>query len=209
VRVEIQTVDEALARQPKSQPSSSQVIAGSNVTTANTIPVDEDLRRYFANQGFSGAQIDEQERLFASRTLGRSLRAVQHAWAIKRLTGRFSAEQLRTLDLAARAKWLAMIRGHARAVTQELTTLRQGLAPVFPLPDFSQPQTQMDTSDNQALSTVAERLLDLCSANDNVLRSALTISSDTSRASSLKTSQFWRSLNDAHSLALQLQNSER
>jgi hypothetical protein len=204
IRIEVQTVDEALARQTKNQPSSSPALIGSSTGTANTIPVDEELRRYFAGQGLSGAQIDEEERLFASRTLGRSLRAIQHAWAIKRLTGRFSEDQLRNLDPEARANWLTMIRSHAQGIKQELAMLRQGLSPIFPMPDVSHTQGQIDTSDNKALSIAAERLLALCSENDTVLRSALTISSDTSRASSIKASQFWRSLSDAQSLAASL-----
>ncbi len=193
--------------QPKNQPPSIPAEIGSS-TSANTIPVDDELRRYFAKQGFAGAQIDEQQRLFASRTLGQSLRAMQHAWAIKRLTSRFSPDQIRALDPEARANWLAMLRGHARAIKQELAMLRQGLSPIFPMPDFSQSQMQIDANDDKAFSISAERLLDLCSANDTVLRSALTISSDTSRASSIKTSQFWRSLNDAQSLATVLANSK-
>src|SRR5436190_16739880 len=102
-------------------------VIGSATAQLSTIPVDEELRPYFARQGFSGAQIDEQERLFAERMLSRSLRTIQHAWAIKRLTNRFSTDQLQGLDVEARSKWLAMIRGHAREVKQELAALRQGL----------------------------------------------------------------------------------
>jgi len=208
VKLELQTVDEALARQPKNEALRSSAVTGSITTTANTIPVDEELRRYFAKQGVSEAQIDEEERLFASRTLGRSLRAMQHAWALKRLIGRFSADQLRTLDPEARANWLTMIRGHARAIKQELAMLRQGLAPVFSISDFNQTQAGIDAGDDKALAAAAERLLDLCSANDTVLRSALTISTDRSRASGIKTSQFWRSLNDAENLSASLASSK-
>ena len=208
VSVEVQTVDEALARQPKNQPSSSPAVIGSSTPTSNTIPVDEELRRYFAKQGISAAQVDEEQRLFAGRTLGRSLRAIQHAWAIKRLTGRFSTEQLRTLDPDARANWLAMIRSHARAIHQELAMLRQGLTPIFPMPDVNRSQVQIDTGDDKALSIAAEHLLDLCSANDTVLRSALTISSDTSRASNIKTPRFWLSFGEAESLAASLASSK-
>jgi len=207
VKVEVQTVEEALSRQSKKQSLSGPAAITSTTATANAIPVDEELRRYFAKQGLSGAQIDDEERLFASRALGRSLRAIQHAWAIKRLTSRFSVEELRALDPESRAKWLAMIRGHARAIHQELAMLRQGLMPVFPIPDAGLAPSTIDISDDKALSAAAERLIDLCSANDTVLRSALTISSDTSRASSIKTSRFWRSINDAESLAASLANS--
>src|SRR5262249_35647232 len=93
-------------------------------------PVEADLRRYFGGKG--GAQSEEAARGFAARALDLSKEALRSAWALNRLTGRFSTEDLRALDAKARAQWLAMIQGHARALARQTGDLRRELGLGFP-----------------------------------------------------------------------------
>ncbi len=108
VRVEIQTVAEAVAKQtntPNPSPSTRAVeIAG------NTMATEPEVRAYFAREG---ADTDQVVRRFAARMVGLSNQGMDHLWAMKRLLSQFSPEEQRSLTPEARTKWLAMIRAHA------------------------------------------------------------------------------------------------
>jgi len=54
------------------------------------------------------------------------------------------------------------------------------------------------------LARAAERLFQMCSENDRVILSAFSISSDSSKTSSIKSAQFWRSLLVAERLAVEI-----
>jgi len=61
----------------------------------------------------------------------RSQRALQRAYALKRLSIRFSPDELRALDGASRVQWLSLIREHARSFSSESGGIRQQLQPVI------------------------------------------------------------------------------
>ncbi len=104
---------------------------------ANSIPADSELRRYFSARGLSGPQLEDGISSFANQALNRSLKIMQHAWALKRLAARFSAEDLHALDSESRAKWLALIKQHAQALAQQNESLRRELLPVFAVSGMS------------------------------------------------------------------------
>src|SRR5207253_6291200 len=108
VKVDVQTVSEALRRQSQPRQSAGQVTVQPPESTANTVPVEDELRRYLAAKGLKGAQIDDEVRRFSNRMLDQSREAMAHAWALKRLADRFSSEQLAALDTDARNKWLSI-----------------------------------------------------------------------------------------------------
>jgi hypothetical protein len=62
---------------------------------------------------------------------GRSYRALFHAIELKKHLARFANVDMRTVAPDARAKWLAMVRGHSTAFAREVATLRQELQRVF------------------------------------------------------------------------------
>src|SRR5260370_3287553 len=108
------------------------------------------------------------------------------------------------LSPEAREKWLSMIRQHARALEQDLAALHQELRPIFEVTPASQPQTEIVT-DDASLVRAIDRLAELCSENETVIRSAFTTSPDTSRAQGLKTAQFWNSFKKAETLVAEIQ----
>lgn len=204
VQVDVSTVAEAVARRREGGGAPGRVIAEGAETIADTAPADADLRKYFAARGTPEAAADEEVRRFCNRAVTRSYRVVQRAWALKRLAERFTPEDLRALTPDARGKWLSMIRGHARAIQQENAALRQELQPVFGAP-AGEAQEAPAIADDAGLVRAVERLAELCSANDAVVRSAFTISPNASRAASVRSPQFWNSLRSVEALAAQIQ----
>ncbi len=198
LKVEIRTVAEAVATQKQSPASSSSptVSIQSVEANADTFPAYQELRNRFS---------DEEARAFATRMVGRSREAMRHAWALKRLINQFSAEELRTLAPEARAKWFSLIRDHARAFERETAGLRQELQPIFsPGAGGNGSGAEITIAGDADLDRAVERLFELGSANDQVVRSAFTISSTGSTTTAVRTAQFWRALGDAQKLAAKI-----
>jgi anti-sigma factor RsiW len=205
VRVDIQTVAEAVAKQtntPNPSPSTRAVeIAG------NTMAAEPELRAYFAREG---GDTDAAIRRFAARMVGLSNQGMDHLWAMKRLLKQFSPEELSALTPEARAKWLGLIRAHARSYQQSTQSLRRELQPVF----FSGQSTAGASAegaviaDPNELARAVEQLFDLGSSNDRVIRSAFTSSTGGVMTTVIKAPQFWQSLKNAEALAARVSLSK-
>jgi len=204
VKVDIQTLDEALARRPKGEASSGSISIETAQPNSNTLPLDKELRQYFASRNVSEVQTDEAIRQFASRAIRRSLQIVKHARALKTLAQRFSPEELQILDPDAKAKWLLLIKQHAQALQQESAAMRREIGPVFPYVSAQNSNATGVIQSDADLARAADHLFEMCSENDRVILSAFSISSDSSKASSIKSVPFWRSLQFAESLATEI-----
>lgn len=215
VKIKVQTVSEALREQAKSRSPSPGPATVERLESANNkIPADADLRRYFAARGANGAQLDQSINQFAGRMVDRSLQVLRHAGALERLAQRFSFEQLRTLDQEARKKWLSLLRAHAQALDRELGGLRRELGPFISSesPTGSQEgmkQEPMKLDTDRDLQQAVHRLFELCSAIDQAVRSAFTISENNSNASAIRSAQFSRSLSGAKALAKSIEAAIR
>ncbi len=207
LKIDVQTVDEALKRQSQPRQSAGQITIQPPESTANTVPVEDELRRYFAAKGFKDKQIDDEVRRFSNRMLDQSREAMAHAWALKRLANRFSSEQLSALDKQARNKWLAMMGEHAQALFQESASLRRELQGILPNSSPEGPTEEIELSNDRDLARASERLFDLCSQYTQVVRSAFIISSENTNTQVIRTGQFWRSLKRAESLAARIQKA--
>jgi hypothetical protein len=203
VKLKIQTFAEALKEQAKQRDSSAGPTTVERLESgASKVAVDVELRRYFTAKGLSGAQLDQSVNQFAARMVDRSLQAMRHASALDRLAQRFSPEQLRTLDPEARNKWLGLLRGHAQAIARDVEALRGELGPFFsPGTSPSESQQAFDINSDQDLQQAIHRLFQLCSANDQLVRSAFTISESSSKGSAIGSPQFFRSLRECEGLA--------
>ena len=212
VRVEISTATEALARQQE-RPSDRVIVrefAGSDVA----IPVYPELRRYFSRQRDSQSQektaglspqddrTDQAVRSFAARVVGRSRRTLSHAIELKQLSERFSAPQLDVLTPSARAKWFSMVRDHAEALRRETSLLSQELQPIFFTSETPGAETGgFEISTEPGLALAIERLYKLAAANDEIIRSAFTASSEAPATTLVKAQRFRASLATAMRLA--------
>jgi RNA polymerase sigma factor (sigma-70 family) len=195
--VEIKTVAEALAAQK--QPSAfleSPAISVDNVEArANMFPAYAELRNHLS---------DEEAHAFATRIVGRTREAMRHAWALKRLMSEFSPAELRALAPAARAKWLSLVHAHAGSFKRETVAMRQDLQAVFAHGFIGDAQGGLKISSDADLDQAIERLFQLSSANDQVIRSAFTISSAEPATTAIRSVQFWRALRDVENLSNQI-----
>lgn len=195
VRIEIKTVAEAVAELKNApQPSgTAEVFENQSSVTA----AESELLAYFESE--------KAAREFGGQMIARSNRAMSRAFALKRIVGQFDPEELRRLSPAARAKWLALVRSHARAFREETESLRAKLQPVFDAPNVSA-STSLEVNDVTDVPGAVALLLDFASTNDQVVRSAFTLSSGNTRFTAIKTAQFWRSLKNAEAIAAKLQS---
>jgi hypothetical protein len=210
--VKIETVAEVVERQKRS-PSSAGPVSVQRVEVAKAnIPVFQELRRYLGGNkdGIKeDVQADEEVRQFAARILNRSRLIMSEAGTLKRLAGQFSADDVRTMSPEARAKWLAVMRAHARNCEQEARRLRLELQPIFfPGASPGVDTDQMEIKDEASLAQAAARLFDLVSASDRVIRSAFTISSESAATTAIRAPQFWGLLKSGESLAGKLSRSQ-
>ncbi|MFP5276260.1 MAG: RNA polymerase sigma factor [Acidobacteriota bacterium] len=100
-------------------------------------PADAILRKYFADKGLSGKQIDSSVALFSRDALDHAQRALQHAYALDRLGSSFSAEELRTMGPVAQQQWSEMVARHSTALRTQLDELQQQIAQVVPAVSLS------------------------------------------------------------------------
>ena len=194
VRVEIKTVDEALAEQkspPKSTAIPETIESGSSAAAA-----DNELLKYF--------KTEQAARAFSANVINHSSRAMNRAYALKRLVAQFKPEELKKLSPEARAKWLALVASHARAFREETAALRGELQPVFDAPSVAVSAIP-DVNDITDVPRATAALLEFATTNDQIVRSAFTVSSGNTKLTAIRTAQFWQSLKNAEALAAKLQ----
>jgi len=201
VRVEIKTVAEAIVDERRNGNEAPRPATEQRVEIqSGSMAAESELRSYFKS--------DDEARQFAARMVSHSQRAMRHLYALKRLSNQFSAEELRSLGPEARAKWLALVRAHARAYRQEIAGLRQELRPVF-FPSASETAAPggAEITDAASVLSAVTRLFELGSANDGVILSAFTTSTGDASITAIKTGAFWQSLLAAEALAARIQSA--
>jgi putative zinc finger protein len=202
IQIEIRTVAEAVARQTPTK--TTPAIVREVEITGNTIAAAPELRSYFARDG---KDTDEAIRQYANRMVTLSGRGMDRLWAMKRLLNQFSAEQVRSFTPEARAKWISLIRAHARAYQQAIQSVQRNLQPIFfPTQSLATASNEAGIPDTNALARAVNELFDLGSSNDRVIRSAFTSSSGGAMTTVIKTPQFWQALKNAEALATQIAN---
>lgn len=205
IKIKIQTIEEATRALTRQKQQANQTGPGTIdrvEVEKGALPVDSELRQYLAAKG---GDTDAEIRQFASRVINRSQAALFQASALNRLANRFKAEQLGTLDPAARAKWLNILKGYASAVRRETASLRGELNSVFGGMSGGG-ESESITSDADLIAS-ARRLYDLAAANDRAVRSAFTLSSGSSSASAVKSAQFRANLGIAEKLAAAIERA--
>lgn len=206
VRIEIQTVAEAVAAEQQQRsrakatpgPISQQKVEINN----EAIAAAPELRRHFAS--------DEEVRQFAVRMVTQSRSAMRHVFAMKRLVGQFTPDELRALTPEAKSKWMALIRSHARAYQAEAQGLRQALRPIVPPNTGSagvSPVTGSEITDDASLMRAVDQLFALASTNDSIIRAAFATTSESSGVAAIGSPQFSVSLRNAETLAARIAGS--
>ncbi|HKZ02927.1 MAG TPA: hypothetical protein VJ180_11835, partial [Pyrinomonadaceae bacterium] len=228
VTTEVLTVEEALRRERvrSKTPTSLDRI----VITANRIPVYEEVRQYLERERRARAatdknalvspseidsDIDEDIQRLSSRVIDQSRQGLHHAFALKRLVGRFSARDLNSLTDDSRRKWHEMIRTHARAFRESTGLLRRDLVPIFGESQRGQSMRRDESAsmipsmilrDADLVETV-DQLVKLALANDEAISHAFALHPDTT-FSVLGSAVFWSNFNRAENLAAALERIE-
>jgi RNA polymerase sigma factor (sigma-70 family) len=200
VKIEIRTIAEAMQRASRSL--SGTVIVREAEETANTVAVDIELRDYLLRRDptlKTGNRLDEAVRSLSSRMVNRGYRALFHAIELKRLIDRFANVDMRTVSPDARSKWLRMLREHATALERECAALLQDIQPILFSGSPSVAAEEIAIAGDADLARAVERVHKLALANNDAIRAAFTISSQSSKA--VKSLQFRRSLASAENLA--------
>jgi hypothetical protein len=202
--LDVETIDEALTKQrsSKTAPASSTEVQGVEVQSS-AIAAGPELSAYFSSEG----KDDEAVRAFAAHAVSSSREAMQHLWAMKKLVNQISHSELLTLSEQARAKWLSILRAHAHAYEQKSARLRGELRPVlFSSAPEGGDTTAGENTDLEDLTRTVEQLFEIGSANDRVIRSAFTASTETTAVTAIKTPQFWQAMKKAEALAGRIQS---
>ena len=200
VRVEIKTVEESLAEQRQSRVSPGSKLVQRFETARDLFPAYSDLRRQFT---------DDEARAFAARIVNHSHQAMRHAWALKRLVNQFSSEDLRTMNPEAHAQWLTLIRNHARSFEHETIDLRRELQPIFSSSTTDNEESSgFEITNDAELVRAIQRLIQLATANDQVIGSEFSISTNDVETTAIKAPQFWRLMKSSEALAVQIQSAK-
>ena len=181
------------------QAKTDRISAQDAEETNSTVAMAEQLRAYFTKKD-SGGATDEAIGAYSSRIVDRAYRALFHAIELKRLVNRFAHVDMRTVAPDARAKWLAMLHEHAAAFTRENALLRQEIKPIFFPKTSMQVTEEVSLQSDADLSRAVERLHKLSLSNNEGMRAAFTISSQSSPAA-IKSAAFWHSIRRAGNLA--------
>ncbi len=199
VIIRIETFEEAAKRQKQS--TNPTEVTRIEVAKGQIAVFDEVARRI-------GSTDEGAVRRFSAQVLNRSRAVMATAGALKKLAGRFSKDDLKSMTPDARAKWLAVIRGHARNVEAEARRLRQDIQTLFyPGTGAGAGDAGISIDTDEELLAGANRLFAESAANDRVIRSAFTISADSSSGASVKNPAFARQLAGVERLAVSLQRA--
>jgi len=195
VKIDIRSVAEATERRTVTANAPVQAAEETN----DTVAVDQELRAYFSKREQAGS-VEQAAQSYSSRVVNRAYRALFHAIELKRLIDRFANVDMRTVAPDARAKWLTMLREHATAFAHENAALREEIQPIFFAGTVSHVDQEASIQSDADLARAVERLHKLALSNNEAMRSAFTISSQSS-ASAFKSAAFRNALVEAQQLA--------
>lgn len=204
VVVDVVTAVEAQRRKTQTQQPPGQTTERRFEPGDAQVPADTELRRHLRSRGGDDGQLEADVQSFSVRASTHARNALQHAWALKRLVGRFSAQEVDSLDTASRLKWLSMVREHAEAVRRETAALRQQLQPVFPPGRAVPPGGGTGVPAAEGVAGSVATLLEMCSTVDAMTSAAFTVSAGTSAPAEVRSARYWRALLGAEMLAEQL-----
>jgi hypothetical protein len=155
-------------------------------------------------QARGGDASEDEINNLAARLHNQVRRALDHLFALQRLSKQIAPAQCDTLEPEARAKFLGLLANHARAYRAKSQRLREELAVILntSAPLAENPDAIRDTAE---LYRAVGRLCALGKSAHAALDQSLTISGQPAApAPAIKSPAFWRELADAEALAAQI-----
>lgn len=199
VRIAIETVSEAVARQAQGgQKPTQQTVSMQEVEVSRAeMPAYDDLRAYLGGD-------DQRISKFASTILNGSREAMSQAGTARRLAGRFSQDELAGMSESARAEVLSVIQEHIRLCERSIRQIDLELQPVF-FRGVQAAAKPVQFESEADVSRATERLFAMIAANDRILRRALSASGGKGGAAAsvaeIKSAAFWESVRNVENLA--------
>jgi hypothetical protein len=201
VVINIMTVAEALRRE-RAQPSVVAEI-GAQAERAS-IPVFDELSRYFEAKAVPGSTVDVRTKIqhFSQQVSDDSSQAMCHAWILKRLANTFSPTEISSLSETAHNEYLCMVANHAQEVGQETERLQLQLGPIF-FPNANSPGIEgADQSTKPAnLAAAIQQLFAAASRNDAAIQSSFSLTTGSAPEGAVKVQEIQNSLFQAEQLA--------
>jgi RNA polymerase sigma factor (sigma-70 family) len=179
VRLEIRTLRDVGRRSDRA--GLPTLVQGVDATR-DRVAVHDEARAYVlahADPAWPADGPDREDRVereiarIGAHALARARRALQHAWALERLTRQVPPEMAATLEPGAQAWWRTMLRGHANACRQETVQLRGELGGIFGRTASSlSPDVERRSGD---LTAAVKDLLAAAVAQDEAVRSTFAV----------------------------------
>jgi hypothetical protein len=203
VLLEVSTVAEALHRQ---SPTGTRKVQLQDAQVAQqTIPVEAEMRNYFAGKrGLSGEALEQEIQRFSRQICSRSSRARSHALAIKKTAQRFTAVEVQAMDQGTRHRFIALIVEHAHGYRRELQQLREQLQPIFEVASLSTAGPEGVVRSDEDLLHAINRLFEIAAVNDAALCQSFSVSTEAVTGAAVKKPEFWHSFGEAENLAAQI-----
>ena len=197
VKIEIRSVADAVQR-----PANSAIVSIREAeVTESTIAAYDELKAYFEKR--ASGSIEEEIRNYTSRMIDHSYQALFQTVELKKVIAPFANVDMRTVTPDARVKWLSMVKGRAGSIERATAVLRREIQPVFFSGAGASASEEAAIHNDAELARAVEQLHKLATANNDAIRSAMTISSKRS-VTALKSAQFWNSLLRAEKLAARI-----
>jgi hypothetical protein len=204
VIIHIETISEAMAQRRslgKSAANEAPNVASRIEVEKTALPIAAELRAYLQSRG--GGAIEDEIHNLAARLHNQSRRALDHLYALQRLTKQIAPAQCDALETEARTKYLWLLASHARAYAVKSQRLREELAAALNIsaPPADAPDAIHDTAE---LYRAVARLCAFGKSAHATLDQSLTISSQPATVTTIKSPPFWRALVDAEAMAAQI-----
>lgn len=216
VLIRIETSAEA-SRRKASAAQAAPARGVEEYTAAGATILAEPMLRAYAERkiasGISPASADEASRAVeaeirqvATQMVKRSQRALQRAYALKRVSTGFTPDEIRALDEGGRAEWNALIRDHARGFSVESNEMIAQLRRLIDTADAPQEASVGDAIKSDAdLLAAIDRLFQLGTSVDRAIRSAFAVRAQEAPRSDVKMIELWQSLRVAEKLSSEIQ----
>ena len=203
--IDVQTALEAQAAKKQQTGGKTGEISVDDVTAEvrQKLPVEPELRVYFARRGISEDRMPEEVRTFSTAVLNRAEALSRNALALKSLAERFSPADIDRLGPKKREEWKWLVRSKAGAIAGDVRSLQSQLS-IFGNANVSGDDGGV-INDAADAARSSQRLFGLAAACERQVSQSFSISSSGRNSAPVKSAQFWKNLKQMADLAADLQ----
>jgi hypothetical protein len=191
VKIAIQTIDEAAAKRKNA--------GNPRITSVETLEFEaegseseRELAKYFTSV--------EEARRFAAGVSSSSRSAMNHVYALRRLSRQFTTSEIKEMPDSARSKWTGLIRSHANSYSRGLARVSGDISRKFGGSGKGGGTVAAVSDVNQLIRNIDE-LQRVAAEIDRMVSSALSTSTQGRRIGDLQSARFWQLVDRAEELS--------